>query len=402
MHSAYYKQSASVSEPERSRLERVLNILEEEYACVRTEIREDFDLFSGFYRAVRRLENSSTPGYPYCTESPTIGSYLGFDGLEYNDFKLQKLWFDVQKLLDGDFSELLFNVFIKEEPHKMEKVDEGRFRLIIGSPLHFQVLCHMLFDDMNDKQIEKSYEIPSQQGIILNGGGWRSYVRLWTGLGLNCGLDKRAWDWTVPGWKIRTSLEFRKRMVYGRKHQRWAMLAEKAYSALFDQPKLILSDGRVFQQLYPGIMKSGCVNTISDNSLMQVIDHILVCEDLGVKHLPLPRAVGDDTLSNSSQVYDTCAYAKYGAVVKSASDGLEFVGMEFTSYGPIPLYLDKHLYKVAYCSPTVLEQYLDAMLRMYSYSTTYYLWEEIALRCGLLGRMRSRQYYLNWYDYDFD
>lgn len=379
-----------------------MNILEEEYAVVRTEIQEDFDQYNGFYRAVKRLERSSTPGYPYCTESPTIGDFLGFDGFEYDMFKLRRLWFEVQRLLEGDFDDLLFNVFIKEEPHKLHKIQEGRFRLIIGSPLHFQVLCHMLFDDFNDKQIERAYEIPSQQGIILNGGGWRSYMKLWTGLGLNCGLDKQAWDWTVPGWKIAWALEFRKRMVYGRKYQRWVYLAEKAYSALFEHPKLILSDGEVYRQQYAGVMKSGCVNTISDNSVMQVIDHLLVCEDLGVKYDPLPRAVGDDTLSCSSQVFDTVAYSKYGAIVKSASDGLEFVGMEFTNAGPIPLYLDKHLYKVAYCSKTVLVQFLDAMLRMYSYSPTYFLWEEIALRCGVAGQMRSRHYYLNWYDYDFD
>lgn len=379
----------------------MLNILEEEYAITRTSISEDFDQYSGFCRAVQRLERTSTPGYPYCTEGPTIGSYLGFNGFEYDPYRLERLWFEVQRLLSGDFTGLLFNVFIKEEPHKISKIKEGRFRLIIGSPLPFQVLCHMLFDDFNDKQIEKAYEIPSQQGIILNGGGWRVYYNLWTSLGLSCGLDKKAWDWTVPGWKIRLALEFRKRMVYGRKYERWVYLAEKAYSALFDSPELILSDGSVYKQLFPGIMKSGCVNTISDNSVMQVIDHILVCQDRGVSWSPLPRAVGDDTLSCPWQYTENSGHDKYGAVVKSVS-GMEFVGMEFTERGPMPLYLEKHLYKTAYCTSDVLVQYLDAMLRMYSYSSYYYLWEEIALRCGCLGQMRSRQYYLNWFEYDLD
>lgn len=280
------------------------------------EIPDDFDTFQGFMRAVRRLDNASTPGYPHCTEYPTIGEYLGFNGFEYDQFRLQRLWFQVQCLFDGEL-DLFFNVFIKEEPHKMSKIEEGRFRLIVGSPLPFQIFCHMLFDFTNDMLISKSYELPTQQGIILNSGNWRNYRKSWVSLGLDLGVDKTAWDWTVPGWKVDLVMQLRSRLVFGSKYERWCLMARKAYHCLYYDAKLILSDGRCFKQMYPGIMKSGCVNTISDNSFMQIIDHVLVCEDLRISCFPLPRALGDDTLQSSTTVSNLLAYERYGATLKS-------------------------------------------------------------------------------------
>lgn len=378
----------------------MLNLLEEAYSPVKRQIPPDFDTFDSFMRAVKRLDNSSTPGYPQCTEYPTIGEYLGFNGINYDEFRLNRLWFQVQQFLDGDV-DLLFNVFIKEEPHKMSKILDSRYRLIVGSPLPFQVFCHMLFDFTNDALIEESYNIPSQQGIILNSGGWRTYRNLWTSQGYNIGLDKTAWDWTVPYWKICLAKELRFRLVYGINYERWEMLVEKAYRMLYYQPSLILSNGDVYMQLFGGIMKSGCVNTISDNSFMQIIDHILVCEDAGVSHIPLPVAVGDDTLQSTSNLVSPLDYMRYGSIVKSATEGLEFVGMDFKETGPEPLYFEKHLYKLPY-SRTILVDLMDAMLRMYVYSPRYVIWDYLSQVLGVAGEVRSRAYYLDWYDYGLD
>lgn len=399
-HSVIFEQSCRSESPSALRQEKVLNILEDVLSPIRQQVPEDFDTYQSFLRAVRKLDNSSTPGYPHCTEYPTIGEYLGFNGISYDDFKLQRLWFQVQQILDGE-PELLFNVFIKEEPHKISKIEEGRLRLIVGSPLHFQVFCHMLFDFQNDKIIEKAYDIPCQQGLILNSGGWRRYYDQWTSLGLNAGLDMRAWDWTVPLWKILLVMRLRTRLVYGARSERWVHQVEKAYRMLFECPALILSNGEVWRQLFGGIMKSGCVNTISDNSFAQLIDHILVCQDVGVDYLPLPRVVGDDKLQQIEQFISCEAYARYGGQVKSVTEGLEFVGLEFSSEGPQPLYYEKHVYKVAY-SKSVLVDYLDAMLRYYVYSPRFYFWQNLAFKLGIGDDMRSRAYYLSWYEYGLD
>lgn len=381
--------------------QKVLAIVEDAYAPTKMEIPPDFMSYDSFLRAVKRLENSSSPGLPYSTRGTTIGDVLKFDGVWYDHIRLLELWHDVQVLIKGSFDEVLYSVVIKEEPHKQSKVDQNRWRLIIVSPLHVQIYWHMCFDFMNDKHIEQSYFIPSQQGLKLNSGGWRDYRTQWVGRGYDVGLDKSSWDWTVPAWKIEAVFELKKRMVFGARQEEWEHLAWKAYRSLYFDCVLVLSSGNMYRQVVPGVMKSGCVCTITDNSLMQVIDHVYVCLLAGLDFQPLPVACGDDTLQCASQVADISYYSALGVVVKSASAGLEFVGQEFLASGPFPLYLEKHLYKLPY-STEVLDEYLDAMMRMYCYTPLFDLWYEIAKHLGRLHCVRSRAYYLAWYDYGLD
>nr|UGO57510.1 MAG: hypothetical protein 1 [Riboviria sp.] len=382
---------------------RSLNIMEDAYAITKRQIPKDFDTYSSFERALNRLDRSSTPGYPYNKRGSTIGDVLGFDGVWFKEFNIQSLWFDVAQLMDGvGWDDLIFNVFIKEEPHKRSKIEEGRWRLIIGMPLHFQVLSHMLFDFQNDAYIENAYYIPSQQGIKLFEGNWRTFVSSWKAAGYDIGLDKRAWDWTVTGWKTEVCKIFRQRMVYGENYESWCRLVDKAYEALYGSPVLMLSNGMLFKQLHPGIQKSGSLNTISDNSLQQVLDHILVCIDTGAPIYPLPVAVGDDTLQTQAQVADLDAYKRYGSFVKSATLGLEFVGMEFLSTGPVPVYLEKHLFKIPYFDKPTRTQYFDAMLRLYSYSPHLALWRRLAYRLDLEESLKSDAYYRSWFEYQLD
>lgn len=402
VHSEYFRASSCTVSPSERMLESAFAVMEKAYSLTKMAIPEDLLSFESYQRAVQRLENSSSPGWPYTSRAPTIGDYLGFDGANYDDVMIQSLWNDVCVLIDGDFTDVMYTVFIKDEPHSASKVAEDRWRLIIASPLNVQVLWHMMFAWMNDKHIQCSYEIPSQQGIQMNAGGWRKYMGQWRSKGLNMGLDKRAWDWTVPGWKIRAILDFRSRMVYGRQKDVWLDMALRLYNSMFSECLLQTSSGIIFRQLVPGIMKSGCVNTISDNSMMQVLDHVLSCNILGISVYPLPVCCGDDTLQNKEQVMDLSVYASLGAIVKSATEGLEFVGHDFVDAGPQPLYLEKHLYKISYVKEDILPDVLDAMLRMYVYSPYYYVWYDVVRFLGMEHLMRSREYYLAWYEYQLD
>lgn len=379
--------------------------METAYARIRTELPEDCFSYDHFFRTLKKLENTSSPGHPFSREAPTIGEWLGFDGVGFDMMQVNRLWHMVSALMQGDDEQIL-TVFIKEEPHKVEKVESGRWRLIIAFPLHVQVLWHMLFDQQNDLEIENAYHLPSQQGIILNAGGWRTYLNQWRARGYDVGLDKRAWDWTVPGWLLDLDLEFRQRLVLGDHKSEWVRLSNKVYQMAFGNPILMLSDGALLRQVHPGVMKSGCVNTISSNSHMQVMVHILACEDQGVSHEPLPVCCGDDTLQCSWQATDLEAYARYGAIVKSASADLEFVGLEFTSGGPIPLYMEKHLYSLCFVKDSfeseLVIQWLDSMLRYYSYSGYRQLWRDFARRLGVAHRLHSDEYYRAWYEYHFD
>lgn len=401
-HAEIARSSVVKEPPPQQKIERALAIMEKTLASVKWHIPDDFLSFERFLWAVTRLDNSSSPGFPYKNCAPTIGSYLGFDGVWYDEFKLQSLWYDVCRLIDGDFEDVLYSVFIKDEPHKEAKISSNRWRLIVSSPLNVQVFWHMMFAEMNDNIIRDSFQLPCQQGIILNAGGWRMYRGQWLQKGLNMGLDKRAWDWTVPGWKIQMALDLRMRLVYGKCKGEWIKHAQRLYDSMFRDCKLLFSNGEVWKQCFYGVMKSGCVNTISDNTNMQVTDHILACDMLDIDYEPLPVACGDDTLQKKEQVLDLSPYEKLGAVVKSASEGLEFVGNDFSELGPQPLYFEKHVFKIPYLKSEVLPDYMDAMMRMYAYSPLFDFWENLAIKLGVAEHVRSREYYVAWFEYQLD
>lgn len=393
----YFRWSAGKTEPSAQAKERVLYEMEKAYKPVRWTLPDDFMDYAAFEKAVDRLDMTSSPGIPYMKEKPTNRDWLEFDGLFCSELKLKRLWHDVQTVVTGEW-ESLIRVFIKQEPHKKAKVLEKRWRLIMASSLPVQVLWHMLFDFMNDKEIDQAYFIPSQQGMVPVGGGWKVFRRQWVDKGLTQGLDKSAWDWTCPYWALMLDLEFRRRMGSGARMGEWFTIAERLYEEMFKHPRIVTSDGVVWEQCFPGIMKSGCVNTISTNSHCQVMIHLLVCFDEGVNHMPLCVACGDDTLQHADHCTNIEAYHKYGVMVKSASDSIEFMGHEFTESGPHPLYMAKHMKKVRYIPENIVAQYLDSMARMYVHTRYFVIWENLAKKLGYSLPL-SKDAYLYWYDH---
>lgn len=391
--------SAQLEEPSAEARGYVLNKMEDAYSKCVFEVDDDFDSYQSFSRALGRVDRLSSPGYPYCRESTTNGEFLGWDGFKYQPDRVARLWHDVRSVFETCNADCMLRLFIKNEPHSKEKVASGRFRIILAAPLNIQICWHMVFDKMNDLEIDHCYHIPSQQGIVLPGGGWKQYTRQWKSRGYDTGLDKRAWDWTVPGWLIDLELSFRHRMARGNRVDAWLEIATELYRTTFRDSKLLCSDGTVYIQEVPGVMKSGCVNTISANSHMQCMVHIFACREMCVSIHPLPVCCGDDTLQCQWQATDLSIYAKYGAIVKSASSSLEFVGHEFTEDGPIPLYFDKHVVKSLHVKDADLAQYFDAMARMYCKNRPQFgFWVEYARQLGI--HLRTREYYNYWYDYE--
>ena len=375
--------------------------MEDAYAPVVWRLPDDFDSYEAFLRALRRVNLASSPGIPYCTNATTNAEWLGWNGVCFDPARIAELWYYTSQYL-GSPNEVMLRTFVKREPHTAVKVSEGRWRLILASPLHVQIVWHMFFDELNDLEIAKAYEIPSQQGLILPNGGWKMFLRQWQTKGYDTGLDKSAWDWNCPYWLLMLDLEFRKRMGRGARIEEWALRSKALYERMFADPCVVLSNGMVYKQTVPGVMKSGCVNTISTNSHMQVIVHVLACEDQGISPFPLPVAVGDDTLQRRSQATDISCYARYGAIIKSASDGLEFVGHEFGAAGPMPIYTQKHMTKIAYQKDEHVGETIEAMCRMYcKNSVMFAYWVELALELGCHHMLRSRDYYCYWYDYDY-
>lgn len=361
---------------------------------------DHFDTYDHFIKCVRNLEFSSSPGFPFSQENPTIGEWLGFDGVDFSMQRLMRLWHMVVDLFEEEEIDCLWRVFIKSEPHKLHKMKSKRYRLIMCPPLHVQVLWQMLFMEQNAKEVINAYSIPSQQGIVLPYGGWRQYYDQWCKQGTVCGTDAVAWDWTLPGWVFKLDLEFRKCQVRGSRVNQWAQVAAKLYRNAFRDTKILISDGRVFQQQHWGVMKSGCVNTISTNSHGGFMFHCLYCYDTETEIYPYPKCVGDDQLQHEKHLSNLAVYSKYGKIIKSVSSTCEFVGRQFSQQGPKPMYINKHLFNIYYCDDLLLEQTLNSYLMENALCDEGWgVWSELIQLLGLAGEFPSRRTYKRWYDH---
>lgn len=401
-HSKYFQASCHSDVPSVELLERALYVVEDAYGAARYSLPDDFLTYDHFMRAVRRLDMQSTPGYPYCLEATTIGAWLGFDGLSYGQYHLERLYHDVMAFLNEheDFGDSFYRVFVKTEPHKLSKKIAGRWRLIICPPLYEQVAWSMLFGDANDIEIEQVAHIPSVQGMKLVNGDWKFWLSKMRNSGYDTAVDKTAWDWTVQKWLLDTELELRIRLCnYGPHRDQFAALAKRCYSWAFDSPRLLLTSGRVYRQITPGIMKSGCVNTISANSHMQIILHTVLCLRAGMDPYPLPIAVGDDTQSNSVNTPTVEEFVRFGAVVKYIDRSPEFVGHYLLQDGPLPIYVAKHLCRYLMVEDEHLVEFLESMVRLYAHSAAMQVfWRTVAAHH--YADLPSEQFLLLWYDYD--
>lgn len=406
VHSQYYRRSRETNLVLTwEEQQRALAIAETAYRAAKYDLPADFLSKDHFLRVVRDLDFTSSPGIPYCYEAATIKDFLGWDGLDFNYYSLERLWYDVQRFIAGD-AEVLYRVFVKDEPHKIQKALQERWRLIICPPLFEQVVWAMCFGPGNDREIETCGQTPSYQGMKLCAGHWKRHVDAFNQSGLDAGQDKTAWDWTAHIELIRLELELRERLITSEpgQVQRWRTLAERCYQGAFEHPRLVLSDGRVFEQLEPGIMKSGCVNTISTNSHCQVLLHILAACRSGITPYPLPVAVGDDTLVNSRTSPSIAALAQFGAIVKDLTVSRSFVGHLFPlttrGQGPVPEYNVKHLYRFLQIEELDVEDFLESMRRLYIHADEWFaLWSTV-LRRRCYRSPWSYHYLKYWYDYE--
>lgn len=392
----YFKPSTFAREPTEETQDAILHYMEKAYVAVAHYLPDDFQSYESFLTSLRSLDFQSSPGYPYQLDAPTNGEWLGFDGFSFNDHRVARLWHDVQSVFSDEWDTIL-RVFIKPEPHKLKKAQAGRWRLIMAAPLPVQVAWHMTFDSLNAREIDKALKIPSQQGASLPAGNWKAFYRQWVDKGLTCGLDKSAWDWTVPRWCLDLDLRFRERLLRGATSE-WRRIATMLYRHMFYDPILLTSDGHMYQQRIPGIMKSGCVNTISTNSHCQIMIHLAVCLKEGWDLYPFPVACGDDTLQHVKHSVSLLPYEELGVRIKAVSDTMEFVGHTFYPSGPRPAYLLKHLKRLLYLDSDILPEFLDSMARMYVHTEEIHLWELACKRLGIILPL-SRQSYQRWYDH---
>lgn len=370
----------------------MLAVLESLYDSVRVKLRPDWATKPRFEELIRTLDNSSSPGWPYMREAPTIGDWLRVapDGTP-DAVQVERLWYDVQRVLAGTF-EHVFRAFVKDEPHKQSKIESSKWRLIFASALPVQMVWKMCFEEMNEA-LNVPFRTPSAHGMYFCYGKWRQFLALCRTRGLKYSRDISGWDVNAPGWVLHLAKELRKRLTVG-PDEFWLRIVDSLYDDAFEKSLLMFSRGVILRQNFSGFMKSGLLVTISDNSLAMVAMHALACLRSGVR-LGSIIATGDDVVQSVVSDSYLAALESGGCRVKEVFSHLEFMGTDFSGGSPEPMYFHKHIAALPY-KAEVLEETLDSYARLYVHSDRYRFWERVAV--GLDVKLRSRGYYKFWYD----
>lgn len=319
------------------------------WSAVAWSIPDDFLSREHFERIVRGLDWTSSPGYPWLLQHTTNAAFFEVKDGEPSQSALDRTWVLIQERLRERSCDPI-RLFIKPEPHKEKKLRSKAYRLISSVSVIDQILDGLLFGEMNDRMIESYLNVPGKVGWSPYVGGWK--IMPASG---NKSLDKSAWDWSVNGWIVQCLYDFRERMCMNCTDQ-WRELARWRYQCLYEAPIFVTSGGLLLQQKQPGVIKSGCYNTIADNSLAQDLLHVRVCVEQGLEISDL-MSMGDDTTQRDFEQWGR--YVEHLAQychVKGSVVGTEFAGHRFTAQSVEPLYKGKHAYNIMHMSPLYGEE----------------------------------------------
>lgn len=330
------------------------------------EIPDDFMSFQHYLRVVLgKIKWTSSPGYPYMLRFPDNRCFFSVVDGQPSWERVLDVWNQVQMRLRDREADPIY-LFVKPEPHKLSKAH--RKRLISGVAIIDQIIDHMLFDDFNDGLVAKAWLGPVKVGWTPYLGGWKTFPRE------GVSMDRSSWDWTMQPWLFRALYDIRDHscLTDGPRRELWRDLAAWRYRSLFENPVYVCPDGEKFRQREGGVMKSGSVLTITDNSVAQIVLHLRVISEI---HSPLEWddkvgwiwALGDDT--RQSVPDDIRAYAtklREFCIIKECSRAPEFAGYRFLQAGRCePLYKGKHAFNLMHASPRVQEDLAVAYSLLY-------------------------------------
>lgn len=341
--------------PEKGLLVKMVSGIVEALAPAKTVLPKDFLEFSHYRRVVcSNINWNSSPGFPYYYTCANNGQYFGVVNGIPDETRLLEVWPLVQaRLRDRDCDPI--RLFVKQEAHKMKKIEQKRWRLISSVSIIDQIIDQLLFADQNQAIVDTWFQTPLKVGWTPFLGGWRLVPK--TNV---VALDKTSWDWTVKLWMCEIDLMIRSALISGENKGLWQELAEYRYRALFIKPLFVTSGGLVIRSKIDGIMKSGCVNTITSNSIMQLILHYRVSYEMGQTPGRI-WTLGDDTLQElQPNMKFYCSLLNQYCIVKQMVLKPEFAGFDFSNTIE-PLYKGKHAYNLLHMD----QQFYDDISRSY-------------------------------------
>jgi hypothetical protein len=250
------------------------------------------------------VNKTASPGVPYHNLSNTDGLLLE----SHRNYIIQLVIERLDRLLEYGQRSLTMNamqlvihglcdpirVFIKNEPHTLKKIDSGKLRIISSVSLVDQLVERLLFSRQNEAEIQNYDAIPSKPGFGMLEqqavDDIRQYVKFLRSMGPIAGTDMSSWDFTFQAWEWNLEFKMRGLLCNAKAWDSWTVMA-MARIRCVSLSVFALSDGSLYVQAAPGIMKSGCYLTSSTNSRMRSFCAFL--------RRSASMTMGDDCVENS-------------------------------------------------------------------------------------------------------
>lgn len=238
-------------------------------------------------------------------------------------------------------------LFIKLEPHKINKLNENRERLIFSMSLIDNIINILLANNQNKMEIMFYLSTPSQAGLSLTDEGVTRFLSTIPDLEELLETDIAGWDFTLKPWEFQLDLDRRADLNDGH-NTLWYHLLKVQYYCIQNKV-FIISNGDMYAQVLPGIMPSGFNSTTSTNSAIRAGNHYLLAALMKFK--AWCKTMGDDSLEKNrpglSELYTTYL----GKTVKSSrlvdkSKGFEFCSHMFKNDVAYPVSVNKQLFNL--------------------------------------------------------
>lgn len=339
----------------------------------------DFTIREKIRIEMRQLNGTARPGYPYrrmCDSVKQFREYAGDETIiDMVIHRLNKIlatnfmsimrWMTPAEYVYADLCDPL-TAFIKNELHNEKKVEEGRLRMIMTLSIIDQIVERLLFGPQNRCEIAYHNDIPSKPGMGLHDEGIVALQGTFSEMQAKADeaghsmyeADVSCFDWSVQPWMLRADAGVRCKAAGCRAGTVYADLVMKRCEIL-SKSIVVTSGGHVFEQVIPGVQKSGSYTTSSTNSRVRVLTGILAgAEDI--------IAMGDDSVETTADAkraeeryYDMGFKLKFFKEVqfRDPGDTLEFCAHDwYTDRPAAPCRVPKLLGSFLARKPQTMEQ----------------------------------------------
>jgi len=172
-----------------------------------------------------------------------------------------------------------FKLIAKNEPHTIEKLEDGRVRLVCSVSVVDNIIEMLLDKPQNLAEINMWKLLPLKPGMGLHDEGLEALFNYVKQIAAICRLaeaDISGWDWTMQWWEMVAEHQGRLELNGGA-GTIWDIL-RFAHVYCMARKVFVLADGEMIEQLTPGVMASGRYNTSRGNSYIRALDHLLVVD----------------------------------------------------------------------------------------------------------------------------